>query len=143
MKKIFLVLGLASLTASCVTPGPDLDGCEKLGGPKTVTVSYGEGGITVTPRKNVKEKSLFIIKLKPTSNDYKDKIVTIVGKSVTPGGAGAAPPSWLNTSDSYNTRKRFVYCSPGLSSDTAQEYTYSVDVGPGLLFVDPRVNVTR
>lgn len=142
MKNVFLVLGFALLSASCATPGMDPDGCEGLGGPKSVTVRYGDGGITITPRKNVKQRSVFIIKLKPTSKDYKDKVVTIVGKTVEPGGAGVAPPSWLNTSDSYNTRKTFRYCSPALSSETPQEYTYSVDVGTGLLYVDPRVRVT-
>ncbi|MGB5576109.1 MAG: hypothetical protein WBM88_01730 [Woeseiaceae bacterium] len=105
-------------------------------------MSYGEGGITVTPKKNVKRKSRFFIMLKPKSNDYKDKVVTIVGKSVDPGGAGVKPPSWLNTSDSYNTRKKFVYCTPNLPNKETQEYSYSVEVGDGLLFVDPRVNVT-
>ncbi|MDH3276464.1 MAG: hypothetical protein OEM99_18190 [Gammaproteobacteria bacterium] len=142
MKKVFLGLGLALLSASCATPEAMSDGCEGLGWSKTVTVEYGDGGITITPKKNVKRKSLFIIKLKPKSDDYKDKVVTIVGKAVTPGGAGVAGPGWLNTSDSYNTRKKFIYCTPDLTSETAQEYTYSVEVGDGLLFVDPRVNVT-
>ncbi len=145
MIKIFLILGVALLSASCVTPGLDLNGCEGLGLPKSITVKYGDGGITITPRKNVKQKSVFVVKLKPTSKDYKDKVVTIVGKSVNPGGEGVKPPSWLDTSDSYNTRKKFVYCTPGLpvDDDTTQEYTYSVEVGPGLLYVDPRIDVTH
>ncbi|MGB5332794.1 MAG: hypothetical protein WBM80_13030 [Woeseiaceae bacterium] len=105
-------------------------------------MEYGDGGITITPKKNVQRKSLVIIKLKPTSKEYWDEVVTIVGKSVDPGGAGVTPPSWLDTSDSYNTRKKFIYCTPDLTSKTAQEYTYSVEVGAGLLYVDPRVNVT-
>ena len=142
MKNVFLGLGLALLSTSCATTAGDPDECEGLGWSKTVTVEYGEGGITITPKKNVRRKSRFIIRLKPKSKDYRDKVVTIVGKSVKPGGAGVKPPSWLNTSDSYNTRKNFVYCTPDLSNETDQEYKYSVDVGPGLLFVDPRVNVT-
>ena len=139
MNKIFPVVGLALLSASCVTP--ELDGCEGLGLSKSATVEYGDGGITITPKVNVKQKSVFVIKLKPKSKDYWDKVVTIVGKSVTPGGAGVEAPTWLNMSASYNTKKKFVYCTPGLPSEAPQEYTYSVDVGAGLLFVDPRVNV--
>ena len=141
MKKVFLLLGLAILVSSCVTPGDVPDGCEQLGGPKFATVKYGDEGILVTPKIIVKQKSVVSIKLKPTSKDWEDKVVKIVGKSVTPGGVGVEPPSWLDTSDPYDTRKKFVYCTPGLPNETTQEYTYSVDVGGGLLFVDPRINV--
>ena len=85
MKNLFLGLGLALLSASCATPGAMPDGCEGLGRSKSITVEYGDGGITITPRKNVKRKSRFIIKLKPKSDDYKDKVVTIVGKAVKSG----------------------------------------------------------
>ena len=141
MKKTFLLLGTALLTSACVSPGTVPDGCEQLGGPKFATVEYGDKGILVTPKITVKQKSVVSIKLKPTSKDWWDKVVTITGKSVSPGGVGVEPPSWLNTSDSYNTRKKFVYCSPGVPDEATQEYTYSVDVGGGLLFVDPRVDV--
>ncbi|MDH3303939.1 MAG: hypothetical protein OEM92_01910 [Gammaproteobacteria bacterium] len=143
MTKIFLVLGLAMLSTSCVTPGGGPDGCEGLGWPKSVTVEYGDGSISVTPKIKVKQRSAFTIKLKPKSKDFKDKVVEIVGKSVTPGGAGVASPSWLTTSDSYNARKKFVYCTPAVAGETTQEYKYSVDVGGGLLFVDPRIDVTN
>ena len=142
MRKIFLVLGLAVLTASCVSPGPNLDGCEQLGKSKSVTIEYGDGTFTIKPKINVKQKSVFVIKLKPKSNDDKKKIVKIVGDSVSPGGAGVEPPSWLDTSDSYNKRKKFVYCTPGLPGEVAQEYKYTVDVGAGQILVDPRIHVT-
>ena len=142
MNKVFPGLVLALLSTSCATTTGDPNECEGLGWSKTVTVAYGEGGITITPKKNVRRKSRFYIQLKPKSKEYRDEVVTIVGTSVDPGGAGVKPPSWLNTSDSYNTRKKFVYCTPDLTNETAQEYKYSVEVGDGLLFVDPRINVT-
>ena len=142
MRNVFPGLVLALLSASCATPEAMPDECEGLGWSKTVTVEYGESGITITPKKNVRRKSRFYIQLKPKSKEYRDEVVTIVGKSVDPGGAGVKPPSWLNTSDSYNTRKKFVYCTPDLPNESAQEYKYSVEVGAGLLYVDPRINVT-
>lgn len=89
--------------------------------------------------KEVKRKSAFTIKLKPTSNAYKDKTVTIDGKSVIPATGSPPSPDWLDTSDDYNTRKKFVYCSPDVSSDRA--YYYSVTV-QSIGTVDPRVDVT-
>ena len=140
MKRILFVSALSLLSVACA-PGITVpDGCAERGGPKSVTVKYGAGGITVVPRKNVKRTSVFIIKLKPTSNDYKDNIVTIDGKSVSPGGAGVAHPDWLDTSDAYNTRKKFVYCTPDLPNETSQDYTYSVAVD-GVGMIDPRVKV--
>lgn len=143
MKNAFLPVALALLSTACASPGPQLDGCAGLGKSKSVTVSYGDGWIDVTPKVKMKQKSVFVIKLKPKSKEYYNKLVTIEGKSVTPGGAGVSPPSWLDTSDTYNTRKKFVYCTPGTPSETTQVYKYSVEVGPGLLYVDPRIDVTH
>ena len=140
MKRILFVSALSLLSVACA-PGITVpDECAQLGGPKSVTVKYGDGGITVVPKKNVKRKSVFIIKLKPTSNDYKDNVVTIDGKSVTPGGEGVEHPDWLDTSDAYNTRKKFVYCAPDLPNETPQDYAYSVAV-EDLGMIDPRVKV--
>lgn len=139
MKKIFLMAALPLLLGACATV--DLAGCDKLGGPKSVTIKYGDEGITVVPSKKVQRRSLFIIKLKPTSDDYKDDKVIIDGITVAPGGAGVAGPDWLDTDDDYDTRKKFVYCSPDLPNDTEQRYKYSVKV-EGLGEIDPRVDVT-
>lgn len=139
MKKIFLIAALPFVLGACVTT--KLDGCEGHGWPKSVTVKYGDGGITVVPKKKVKRRSVFVIRLKPTSNDYKDNVVTINGKSVDPGGIGVPGPGWLDASDDYDTRKDFVYCTPDLPNDTEQRYKYSVKVD-GLGEIDPRVDVT-
>lgn len=144
MKRVFLISVLSLLMGACVTT-EDVANCENLGGAKSVTVTYGDGGITVVPHKTVKRRSVFIIKLKPTSNSYKDRVVTIDGKSVSPGGNGVADPNWLDTSDNYNTRKKFAYCTPDTPDDETtrdQVYTYSVDV-EGLGLIDPRVEVTH
>ncbi len=140
MKRILFVSALSLLSVACA-PGITVpDGCAELGGRKSVTVKYGDGGITVVAMRNVKRTSVFIIKLKPTSNDYKDNKVTIDGKSVSPGGAGVAHPDWLDTSDAYNTRKKFIYCTPEVPKDTKQDYKYSVEVD-GVGMIDPRVKV--
>lgn len=139
MKRIIPVIGLSLLSAACQTI--ELEDCDQLGGPKSVTITYGDEGITVVHRKQVKRKSVFIIKLKPTSNDYKDNVVTIDGKSVTPGGVGVPSPDWLDTSDDYDTRKKFVYCTPDIPAGPDQDYKYSVEVD-GLGLIDPRVEVT-
>jgi hypothetical protein len=140
MKRVLLVSALSLLSVACVPAVTVPDGCSELGGPKSVTIKYGASGITVVPQQNVKRRSVFIIKLKPTSNDYKDNVVTIDGKSVTPGGAGVADPDWLDTDDPYNTRKKFVYCTPDLTDKTSQDYTYSVEV-EGVGLIDPRLEV--
>ena len=140
MKRILFVSALSLLSVACAPAITVPDGCAEHGGPKSVTVKYGAEGITVEPKKNVKRKSVFIIKLKPTSNDYKDKVVTIDGKSVSPGGAGVASPDWLDTSDAYDTRKKFIYCTPELTDERDQDYTYSVEI-EDLGLIDPRVIV--
>lgn len=139
MTRIILVSALSSLMVACAPGLVVPEGCN--GRPKSVTVKYGDGGIIVVPRKQVKQNSVFVIKLKPTSNDYKDNVVKIDGKSVTPGGVGVEPPDWLDTSDAYNTRKKFVYCTPELPNETHQDYAYSVEV-VDLGMIDPRVEVT-
>jgi hypothetical protein len=140
MKRIFLVSALSLLTVACAPAITVPDGCDEHGGPKSVTVKYGAEGITVVPKKNVKRRSVFIIALKPASNDYKDNKVTIHGVSVTPGGAGVADPNWLDTSDAYDTRKKFIYCAPDVPDGTTQDYKYDVVV-EGLGRIDPRVTV--
>lgn len=142
MNKKLFISALSLLSVACAPEITVPDGCAELGGPKSVTVKYGAEGIEVEPRKNVKKKSVFIIKLKPTSNEYKDKVVTIDGKSVIPGGAGVANPDWLDTSDTYNTRKKFIYCTPDVPDKTDQDYKYSVEV-EDLGLIDPRVKVER
>ena len=139
MRRIFLISALPLLLGACAST--ELDGCEGLGWPKAVTVAYGEDGITVTPKRKVRRKSSFAIRLKPRSKEFKDKVVTIQGDSVEPGGDGVPNPSWLNTSDDYNTRKSFRYCTPELPGDKDQEYKYTVKV-EGLGEIDPRVDVT-
>lgn len=128
------------LLAACQNVGPYLEGCERRGGAKDVFLDYGENGIQVLTKK-VKQESVYIIKLRPKpKNKYRDKKVTITGKGVDPGGAGVPSPSWLDTEDSYDARKEFIYCTPKVSKD--QSYFYSVkveDVGE----VDPRVDVTH
>ncbi len=144
MKKTFLISVLSLLMGACVTT-EDVPGCEKLGGQKSVTISYSERGITVTPHRSVKRKSVFIVRLDPKTKSDRERVVTIVGMSVTPGGDGVKDPNWLDTSDNYNTRKRFAYCSPDTPADEekkAQVYKYSVDV-EGLGLIDPRVEVTH
>lgn len=138
MKRIILLSGLSLLSAACQTI--EVDDCDQLGGPKSVTIEYGDSGITVDT-KQVKRKSAFIIRLKPKSDEYKDNVVTIDGKSVTPGGAGVPSPDWLDTSDDYDTRKKFTYCTPDVPENTTQDYKYSVEV-EGLGMIDPRVEVT-
>jgi len=140
MKRILFISALSLLSVACDPAITVPDGCAELGGPKSVTVKYGVDGIEVEEQKNVKRKSVFIIKLKPTSNDYKDNKVTIIGESVTPGGAGVIGPNWLDTSDAYDTRKKFIYCTPELTDKTDQNYKYSVEVDD-LETIDPRVTV--
>ena len=140
MKRVLFVSAISLLAVGCA-PGITVpDGCAQLGGPKSVTISYGDSGITVVPRRNVKQRSVFIIKLDPDTKADRDKVVTIDGKAVTPGGAGVKDPDWLDTSDSYNTRKKFVYCSPNVPEKTDQDYTYSVEVD-SIGLIDPRVKV--
>lgn len=110
-----------------------------MGRAKSVTLDYGEEGIQALTKK-VKRNSMFTIKLDPNSDAYKDKKVTITGKGVSPGGAGVPAPSWLDTSDDYNTRKKFIYCTPDVPND--QSYFFSVKV-EGVGEVDPRVDVTH
>ena len=142
MKKILFMSALSLLTVACapaVTVPPD---CAELGGPKSVTIEYGDKGILVVPRRNVKQKSVFIIKLKPTSKEFHDNVVTIDGKAVEPGGDGVKDPDWLDKSDSYNTRKKFVYCTPEVPGEKDQDYIYSVEI-EDLGLIDPRVKVER
>jgi hypothetical protein len=140
MKRILFVSALSLLSVACAPAITVPDGCAEHGGPKSVTVTYGAEGITVEPRKNVKRRSVFIVKLKPTSKEYEDNVVTIDGESVTPGGAGVANPDWLDTSDAYDTRKKFIYCTPNVPDETNQDYKYSIEVEE-LGKIDPRVTV--
>jgi hypothetical protein len=140
MKRILFVSALSLLSVACAPAITVPDGCAEHGGRKSVTVKYGAGGITVEPMKHIQRKSVFIVQLKPASNDYKDNVVTIDGESVTPGGAGVASEDWLDTSDAYNTRKKFIYCTPELTDKTDQDYKYSIVVYVLGKF-DPRVTV--
>ena len=139
MKRIILLGALVPLLGACETI--DIDGCR--GWAKTATVNYGDSGITVTPRKNVKQQKPFVINLKPKpKNDWKDKNVIVKGTSRDP--STCPNESWLDTQDTYDVRKKFKYCTPAVPVDTDCEYKYSVEVKDGstrLLFVDPRIEV--
>lgn len=140
MKKLIPVLAVMPMLAACQNWGAYSIDCEQHGKAKDVWLDYGENGIQVLTKK-VKKKSLYVIKLRPKPKQkYRDKKVTITGKGVDPGGAGAPGPGWLDTEDNYDTRKEFVYCTPDISSD--QSYFFSVKV-EGVGEVDPRVDVTH
>lgn len=140
MKRILLIFALSPLLAACASNGLNPDE-ECRGFAKTVTLTYGDGGIAVSKaKKKVKQNKPFVIKLDP-SNGFKDHVVIIDGVSVTPGGAGVLHPDWLDTQDSYNTRKKFRYCAPPIPDRTAQIYKFDVEV-VGLGDLDPRVEVT-
>lgn len=141
MRKIVFMSALAPLLAACATA--QVDDCQ--GWAKTATVKYGDGGITVTPKKTVKQNKPFVIKLSPGSNDWKDEKVIVKGESRHPS---ACPnENWLDSEDPYNTRKKFKYCAPLIPDNTICEYKYSVRVvdedNDTLLLVDPRVDVTH
>lgn len=140
MKKITCIIALAPLLGACETI--QIDTCR--GWAKTATVDYGDSGITVTPKRTVKQEKPFVIKLNPGSNDWKDKKVIVEGKSRDP--SSCEDESWLDAEDNYNTRKKFKYCTPSVPADTTCEYEYSVKVVDAedntVLFVDPRVDVT-
>ena len=84
MKKIILVVGIVPFLAACETVGPLLEDCERLGRAKSAYLDYGEEGIQILT-KEVKRKSVFIIKLRPKKKaDYGNKTVSIRGRSVEP-----------------------------------------------------------
>ena len=106
MKKIIYICALAPLLGACASA--QVDNCN--GWAKTATVDYGDGGISVTPKKTVKKQKPFVIKLSPDSDDWKDKKVIV--KANTKDPSICPNESWLNGDDSYNKRNKFKYCAP-------------------------------
>ncbi|MBT8088780.1 MAG: hypothetical protein KJO01_01095 [Gammaproteobacteria bacterium] len=140
MKRILLTASLAFLVSACATP-PDLrEKCPDNKGRYTVTLSYGEGGITIAPKKKVKRKSILVIKL-DADKKFEEAKVTTKGVSVTPTTPTPPDKSWLDDDGTEKADKRLIYCVPSTPAGVIYTYKYSVDID-GLGYLDPRIEVT-
>jgi hypothetical protein len=140
MKRIFLTTSLAFLVSACATPADLLEKCPDHKGRYTVTLSYGEGGITVLPKKKVKRKSIFVIKL-DADKKFEDAKVETKGIEVSPTTPTPPDKSWLDNDGTQKADKRLIYCVPNTPAGVIYTYEYAIDVD-GLGYLDPRVEVT-
>jgi len=138
MKRIFLTASLAFLVSACATPADLLEKCPNHKGRYTVTLSYGEGGITI-PAKKVKRKSILVIKL-DADKKYMEAKVETKGVKVDPTTPTPPDKSWLDGAGTAKADKRLIYCVPSTPKDVIYNYEYSVDVD-GLGYLDPRIEV--
>lgn len=126
--------------SACATPADLLAKCPDHKGRYTVTLSYGEGGISIDPKKKVKRKSIFVIRLDPDKG-FEETKVTTKGVSVTPTTPTPPDKKWLDEDGNWKDDKRLIYCVPVTPEGIVYSYKYSIDVD-GLAFLDPRVDVT-
>ncbi|NNC57510.1 MAG: lipoprotein, partial [Woeseiaceae bacterium] len=94
MKRIFLTASLAFLLSACATPADLLEKCPDNKGRYTVTLSYGEGGITIQPKKKVKRKSILVIRL-DADKEFEGAKVETKGIKVSPTEPTPPDKSWL------------------------------------------------
>ena len=135
---------VALTLAGCANIGDIEDECPGHGGRKSATLEYGDGYMTISPKRNVKQKSVLYIKLK-ASKDFRDKEVKTVGESIDPDDGTGPSKTWLDKTGSYADGKRIVYCVPPFDASVPREksyvYKYSVHVD-GVGMIDPRIGVT-
>jgi hypothetical protein len=138
MKRIFLTASLAFLLSACATPADLLEKCPDHKGRYTVTLSYGEDGITVRPKK-VKRKSILVIKL-DADKEYQEAKVETKGVKVDPTTPTPPDKSWLDADGTAKADKRLIYCVPNTPEGVIYTYEYAVDID-GLGYLDPRIEV--
>lgn len=142
MKNAICILLLAPFLWACASVQPAASTCGTGWGGHTETkLDYKEDDIDMQWKTKASRKSEFWIKLRP-SNDFREKLVTIVGvKGELPDGTPTSP-AWLNAQGRWTTQpgRKFVLCVPDVPPET--EYKFDViieDIGT----LDPRLEVTQ
>ena len=142
MRNELLALCTLPFLISCAPVKPMVSTCgEGFSGHKETKLDYEEDDIVMKWKTKAKKKSEFWIKLRP-SNDFKDKLVTIVGVDGRLPDGTFTSPNWLNIDGRWTTQpgKKFVLCVPDVPAET--EYKFDViieDIGT----LDPRLEVTN